>query len=659
MQFRYEPLDLPRSIRVFVLYPGNFGDGLTGSLFHSPFPDDASPTYSFLSYAWKDSSEADATLPLAKSDKGWDCRNNSCTIRINDQPFQIGHNLALALLHDNDERRFHAKLVTKIVLQARAVISWLGPDCSQQFQPKRPVQDPWTRMKCLWDLGKSKLLETTHQQSIPEALLGEKAYWSRIWAPHDLYHAQKVLFVCGTNVWRERDFVDHMLHVGTRPIVKTLQARKNRHIRPYFGSLLLNYHSYESESPLDMLYALMSLSFEWHSGFAAKGGLNVIPNPATDMSLVHFIIDYSQTPYQAWVDLMKCTVGVTNPMGHQRTANIVRFAALAQKALGGLDPEPRTYVQMRHSAPLLIFSQGITAKGYIAGYVHYIGRSYRHIATSHEPHISGDWMPLFEDEADNDGLRAFVQRYTAKVIGSRRLERATTSYSGLSLADQTRGWVIREGTDNPKRALNRACGIAAQRNKLPAMQLGELVQFVGTDGNVGFASLDAGIAVGDRIIAFQDCHVGFVARSLPGSSCLQIISIADVETPPSIIQYVNDELEGHHTPTLKGSDKNTVYGLTSKPPTTFSGAYPDAVVAVLPGHDVAELSVGAQNEVQLEEPSLLDGRVVYKLPATGTRAREDVAREALGYALSEKPQGCRGGWAVDDFQGPQASRAST
>ncbi|KAK2049597.1 hypothetical protein LZ31DRAFT_621093 [Colletotrichum somersetense] len=288
MQFQHEPLDVIRSIRVFVLYPGNFDDGLAGSLFHCQFPHDAPPTYSFLSYAWRDASEADATLPVAKSDKGRDCRNNLCTIRINDQPFRIGHNLALALLH-----------------------------------------------------------------SIAESLLGEKAYWSRIWAPHDLYHAQNVLFVCGTN--------------------------------------------------------------------------------------------------------------------------------------------------------------GITTRGYISGYVHYV-------------------------------------RYTAYVIGSRRLEQATTSYNGLSFADQTRGWVIREGTENPKRSFTRACDIAAQRNKLPAMKIDELVQFVGTNGNVGFASLDAGITVGDRIIAFQDCHVGFVARSLPGSTCLQIISIADVETAPSIIQYVNEE--GHHTHTV-------------------------------------------------------------------------------------------------------------
>ncbi|KAK2030134.1 heterokaryon incompatibility protein [Colletotrichum zoysiae] len=154
-------------------------------------------------------------------------------------------------------------------------------------------------------------------------------------------------------------------------------------------------------------------------------------------------------------------------------------------------------------------------------------------------------MSLYKSEADNDGFRTFVQRYTADVIESRRLERVTTSYNGLSFVDQTRGWVIKEGTENPKRSFTRACDIAAQRNKLPAMQIGELVQFVGTNGTVGFASLDAGIAVGDRIIAFQDCHVGFIARSLPGSTCLQIISIADVETVPSVIPYVNEE--GHQT----------------------------------------------------------------------------------------------------------------
>ncbi|KAK1972538.1 hypothetical protein LZ32DRAFT_690401 [Colletotrichum eremochloae] len=76
------------------------------------------------------------------------------------------------------------------------------------------------------------------------------------------------------------------------------------------------------------------------------------------------------------------------------------------------------------------------------------------------------------------------------------------------------------------------------------MQTGELVQFIGTEGNVGFASSAACIERGDRIIAFQGCHVGFIVRSLPGSSFLQIISIADFETAPRT-KRAEEELEGH------------------------------------------------------------------------------------------------------------------
>ncbi|KAK1590159.1 heterokaryon incompatibility protein [Colletotrichum navitas] len=156
-------------------------------------------------------------------------------------------------------------------------------------------------------------------------------------------------------------------------------------------------------------------------------------------------------------------------------------------------------------------------------------------------------MPLYQDDEDNAIFQAFVQDYTAKVIRSGRLERATTYYNGLCFSDQTRGWAFSESTENPSLSVARACCCAAERKELPGMQTGELVQFTGTEGNVGFASSEARIERGDRIIAFQDCHVGFVVRSLPGSLCLQIISIADVETVPR--RKCNEgEPEGHRPP---------------------------------------------------------------------------------------------------------------
>ncbi|EFQ27468.1 heterokaryon incompatibility protein [Colletotrichum graminicola M1.001] len=156
-------------------------------------------------------------------------------------------------------------------------------------------------------------------------------------------------------------------------------------------------------------------------------------------------------------------------------------------------------------------------------------------------------MPLYQDEEDNAIFQAFVQDYTTKVIRSCRLERARASYNGLCFSDQTRGWAFSEDTENASLAVARACCCAAVRKELPGMQTGELVQFTGTGGNVGFASSEARIERGDRIIAFRDCHVGFVVRSLPGSSCLQIISVADVETAPRRKRDVG-ELEGHRPP---------------------------------------------------------------------------------------------------------------
>ncbi|KAK2014357.1 hypothetical protein LZ32DRAFT_674163 [Colletotrichum eremochloae] len=329
MPFRHKLLEDESHFRVFTLYSGEFDDELVGTLTSGSLLSDGYPKYVFLSYACKDASEVDASLPLAKPDQDWDWQDNSRTIRINDQPFKIGHNLVLALLHlrsekcatnfwidaicinleDKNERSSQVCLMPTIVSQAQAVISWLGPDDPQQSGTKQPGQDPWTWMKANRDRGKTKQLanylehlgsfDSTHRQFIPTLLVGRKAYWSRIWALHELYHAQMVLFVHGRNVWTEMDFDSHMAHFGTLPIVKTLNARRHRDRKLPLEILLLKYHSYESKNPLDMLYALISLSSDVCATATNHGQNGITRISKTDTSLLHVAIDYSKTSYQA------------------------------------------------------------------------------------------------------------------------------------------------------------------------------------------------------------------------------------------------------------------------------------------------------------------------------------------------------------------------
>ncbi|KAK2004029.1 hypothetical protein LX36DRAFT_677274 [Colletotrichum falcatum] len=539
MPFQHAPLENANSVRLFVLHNGNFDDELTGSLYNGPLHRDGL-TYNFLSYAWKDASEADASLPLAKSDQDWDRQDNSRTIRINGQPFKIAHNLALALLHIRSRKytqtlRSQIYLMSTIVSKAQAVISWLGPDDPQQFSTKRSDKNVWSRMKLIWNHGKTKSLPYYLQRlkdekldttrAIPPALLeriGQRPYWTRIWVLVELCYARRVLFVSGTNVWRERDFYSCLHSFGTLPVVKTLNARRDRDRTLPFATLLIKYHSYESENPLDKLYALAALSSEEYATAKNRRQFAEMDTRLSDLTM----------------DLVRCTVQGINPTTLVESAQdlertyVVLFAALAQKALGS------------RPTPLLVsFSDCIVAKGYIAGYVHHVGRSYRDIAASPRPRASGDYTPLYQDEQDNAIFRAFAQDYTTKAIMSRRLEQPTTLCNGFCFSDQTRGWAFREGTLTPTRALLRACYIAAKREGLPAMQTGGLVQFIGNGGNVGFAYSEAGVEWGDRIIAFHGCHVGLIARSLPGSSCLQIISTADVETAPRT-KRAKEELGG-------------------------------------------------------------------------------------------------------------------
>ncbi|GKT55841.1 heterokaryon incompatibility protein [Colletotrichum tofieldiae] len=330
MAFRHEPMTNSNSIRLFTLYSGKFDDELAGAVGAGTFPSPDCPSYYFLSYAWKDASEAGASLPLARSDRDWDRRDNSRTIKINEQPFRICHNLALALLHirsptqpqcfwidaicinleDDDERSSQYCLMPAIVARAEAVVAWLGPDDPEQFQELRSDEDKWVRMKINWDRGKIKFLpnilckltganlESTPRRFIQTVSLVRNGYWNRLWTLHELCNAKRVFFVSGKNVWREEDIDSCKDSFGTLPITTTLNARRHRDKKFSLEALLLKYHSYESDKQLDLVYALVGLSSDiWATppNHIQNGNSSKSEN---GVSLLHLTIDYKKTPYE-------------------------------------------------------------------------------------------------------------------------------------------------------------------------------------------------------------------------------------------------------------------------------------------------------------------------------------------------------------------------
>ncbi|KAK6206789.1 hypothetical protein QIS74_13277 [Colletotrichum tabaci] len=506
MAFRHKPLDKANSIRLFTLHPGKFNDELVG----------------VTSY-WIDA------------------------ICIN--------------LDDTCERSAQTCLMPAIVAEAGAVIAWLGPDEPRLYQALESDNDKWNRMRINWNNGRIKFLpaimhkvggfevKTTPRHCVQTMALERNDYWNRLWVLHELCNAKRVFFVCGKNVWREEDLDSYTHFFGGRPFASTLNGRRYKDRLP-LESLLLKYHSYESREPLDRVYALIGLSSDT---IATAPGLDIDTAnsnsnvPETGTPLTRVTVDYRRTHYETWKDLVRCKVGIVTDMTHVGESedgpriNIVRFAAIIQNALGRLDYEG--HLEKLEASPYLTrFSNNcVIAKGYFAGYVHLVGPSYKEIALAHDQQTPPDNFPVYHEKHEDAKFRAFVQKYTTQLITSRRLERIASSNSddGLSFLDQHRGWVWGEGVENNDFKFTQACCMAAKAKKLPSIQNGDLVRFIGTDHSVGFASSAAGIEEGDRIVAFQGCHVGFIVRSLASSSYLRIISQVHVETAHRTVRLMN------------------------------------------------------------------------------------------------------------------------
>ncbi|KAJ0164517.1 hypothetical protein CTA2_811 [Colletotrichum tanaceti] len=508
MAFRHRPMAKPNSIRLFTLHPGKFNDDLVG----------------VTSY-WID---------------------------------------AICINIDNIcERSAQTCLMPAIVAGAGAVIAWLGPDEPRLYQSLESDNDKWNRMRINWNNGKIKFLpaimhwvdglgvKTTPRHCVQTMALERNDYWNRLWVLHELCNAKRVFFVCGKNVWREEDLDSYTQFFGGRPFASTLNERRYKDRRLPLESLLIKYHSYESREPLDRVYALIGLSSDT---IATAPGLDVDTAnsnsnvPETGTPLTRLTIGYRKPHYETWKDLVRCKVGTVTDMTHVGEAedgpriDIVRFAGIIQKALGRLDYEG--HLEKREASPYLTrFSDNcIIAKGYFAGYIHLVGPSYKEIALAHDQQAPPDNFPIYDEKQEDAKFRAFVQKYTAQLITSRRLERTTSSNSddGLSFLDQHRGWVWGEGVENDDFKFTQACCMAAKAQKLPSIQTGDFVRFIGTDHSVGFASSAAGIKEGDRIVAFQGCHVGFIVRSLASSSSyLRIVSQVHVETAHRTVRLMN------------------------------------------------------------------------------------------------------------------------
>jgi hypothetical protein len=220
--FQYEPLSSPRqSIRLFTLHHGL---PLRGTLRQYKLAN--CPRYQAVSYTWGS-------------------KRNDETISLNDQSFQVHHNLLILLKQlclakqqdpiwcdalcinqsDIEERNVQVQQMGKIYEEATTVQVWLGPDEDQSntilecFERNR--DDPE-----LWFAGR-------YGQARREAFWGyfaklcDRDYWKRTWIVQEFLLAKNVQILCGSKSIPWKAF-DHVARKSLNTKVYESQSRVGR-----------------------------------------------------------------------------------------------------------------------------------------------------------------------------------------------------------------------------------------------------------------------------------------------------------------------------------------------------------------------------------------------------------------------------------------------
>jgi hypothetical protein len=262
------------AIRVLKLEPGDFVSPLAGTLAPAAFSD--RPKYVALSYTWGSSYFDNSKLPLSLNDAKSPAQSpstspnrsrsgvspnpkerklsstdqpiprnllrpeasasptatkSSSEINLDGQPFPIGHNLHLALLHlrspthsisiwidaicinqaDTMERNSQVSLMAFIYTRATKVVAWLGTK-------NYPSMTGLLRsMSFEWKAGHTQhfgafLVGDIKMRYSPKPDLGtfvrilDSSYWKRLWIVQELCLPRILVFMYGSDIWTYEGF---------------------------------------------------------------------------------------------------------------------------------------------------------------------------------------------------------------------------------------------------------------------------------------------------------------------------------------------------------------------------------------------------------------------------------------------------------------------
>lgn len=345
-QFSYPPLPTGvDAIRVLTVESGDFHDPLVCTLVPAAFID--RPKYVALSYTGANSYPDNSKLPISPSDarplhlspstslsrlrsplltipgergpglgdqgltdvlprrgaiSSQITPSNPVALTLNGQPFYIGHNLKLALLHlrsptypitvwadticinqgDIAERNQQLSLMSFIYTRAINVVAWLGT----KTYPSRA--DVLRSMSIEWKAGRTQhfaaaLAGASKMRYSPKpnegtfARIAESTYWTRLWIVQEVCLPLLLVFVYGSEIWkyeeiRQWNFLPAAEHSLPQPgsngygaMLQLLETRDKRHTNVMtLESLIERFTRYGCTELKDRVYGLLGCANDIH-----------------------------------------------------------------------------------------------------------------------------------------------------------------------------------------------------------------------------------------------------------------------------------------------------------------------------------------------------------------------------------------------------------
>ncbi|XXH04757.1 hypothetical protein Hte_011179 [Hypoxylon texense] len=476
-EFPYPPLPPKEdTIRVLTIEPGDFNDKITSTLI--PVTFGARPKYTALSYTWgnpyPDKSEdpikqpASTAIPDPSSIK-LNKNDEIGAIIVNGHRFPVKPNLSLALRHlrspkyplalwvdaicidqkNTKELNVHVAMMSFIYRRAFMVVAWLGTD---------PYASDVDTMRREWESGQtqhlaeyvdsSKRMSFSHEPELTTIRrITASSYWSRLWIVQEACLPHQLAFAFGSNMWDYEDLyrwrtlrkdkltlslpVDDLdSRTEYKSMMRLLHARESRHTEDMsLANLLERFSEAACSDTRDKVYGLLGLA----NDVTPCGSTGEEPG-----STCMFKIDYSQSSYEVWAEVLKhmyfqaksvrgkrtgqalnatpLSTFRVNPLIKQiRHLNIVRTSGLVQEILGQRVEEDRNKSNgLKTSYENLV----IRAMGYISGEVLEMGPGYTALMSS--PRSEREWLSRCEAYYDNpddlETLRRTYEIYMTKIL---------------------------------------------------------------------------------------------------------------------------------------------------------------------------------------------------------------------------------------------------